>query len=275
MHSKFKLRHIIQAVFFTLIFLTAINHSLSESGITIPLIGGASIHALCPFGAVVSFYQLLTTGSFVKKIHESAMVLFSITLFLSILVGPVFCSWICPLGSLQEWVSSLGRRLGLHGKFNVSSNLDKKLGLLRYVVLLWVIYVTARSGELIFTNYDPYYALFNFWSGEVALSALLILGLTLMLALFIERPWCKYTCPFGALLGLANIIRIFKIRRNKNTCIDCQKCDATCPMNIEISGQTSIKDPRCISCLNCTSQNVCPIPQTVELSIRGDHNETS
>jgi len=272
MKYRNKLRHFLQTTFFILIFLTAISKSAADSGIVIPLISKASLHVLCPFGAVVSFYKLATTGTFVSKIHESAMVIFSATVFLSILFGPVFCSWICPLGTLQELTSRIGKKLRTFGKIKVPPVLDKTLSYVRYGVLIWVLYITMRSGQLLFTDYDPYYALFNFWSGEVALSAILILVSTLALALFVERSWCRYACPFGALLGLFNKIRIVKLKRKSLTCITCNACNTQCPMDIEVSAQSTIADLRCISCFKCTSEQHCPIPDTVTLQLGGEKN---
>jgi len=84
--------------------------------------------------------------------------------------------------------------------------------------------------------------------------------------LVISRPWCKYACPYGAMLGLFNKIRLFKIRRNESTCAYCSKCDSSCPMNIDISKKEAITDVRCISCYECTSEINCPEKDTVNLS---------
>ena len=102
-------------------------------------------------------------------------------------------------------------------------------------MLVWVVFVTARSATLLFANVDPYNALFTFWYEEASLPAMMILGVTLLGSLFIERPWCKYACPYGALLGLFNKIRIFKIRRAPSTCIACNRCTNVCPMNIDVA----------------------------------------
>jgi hypothetical protein len=59
------LRKIVQWGFFVLIALIAINHSLAESGQAIPLLANASLHAVCPFGGVVTLYQFVTVGTFV------------------------------------------------------------------------------------------------------------------------------------------------------------------------------------------------------------------
>ena len=92
---------------------------------------------------------------------------------------------------------------------------DRVLRYLRYGVLAWVLWATATSAKLIFAEYDPYYALFNFWTGEVAVTAFIALAAVVVLSLFIERPFCKYACPYGALLGLTNLFRPFSIRRKR------------------------------------------------------------
>lgn len=261
-----KLRVAIQIFFFVLVGLIAANHTLAESGVAIPFLSTASIHAICPFGGVETFYQLLTTGDYIQKIHSSALVLMGIVFTLTILFGPVFCGWICPLGSIQEWVGKIGKRL-LGKRYNqlMPRKLDKILRYLRYVVLILVMYNTAVSGMLLFADVDPYYALFHFWTGETAVAALIILGITLGLSLFVERPWCKYACPYGALLGLFNPFHFFKIKRKASTCIDCGKCDRACPMNIEVSKKDAVNDHQCISCLVCTSESICPIDNTVQM----------
>jgi polyferredoxin len=147
----------------------------------------------------------------------------------------------------------------------VPDSIDKYLRYLRYGVLAWVLYVTATTMRLVFADYDPYYALFNFWTGEVPLTALVILVSTLIGSLFIERPFCKYGCPYGALLGLFNKVRIFTIRRNPSTCIHCKACDRACPMNIQVSTAGPVRDHQCITCLKCTSEGACPVGETVEL----------
>lgn len=264
------IRRVVQAFFFGLIALIAVNHTLVENGMGIPFLSTASLHALCPFGGVVTIYQYATAGTFVQKIHESSFVLMVIGFLLAILFGPVFCGWVCPLGTVQEWVSSLGRKL-FRRRFNhfVPTKLDNILRYLRYLVLAWVLYMTAATGTLIFAEYDPYFALFNFWSDEVALSGLAILGVTLGLSLFVERPWCKYACPYGAVLGLSNLFRVFSIRRSETTCKADGACSILCPMNIPVDSQTTVRDHQCISCLECTSEAICPVAKTVVFSSKG------
>ena len=258
------IRRVVQIFFFVFIALVSVNHTLAESGSGIPLLSSASLHSLCPFGGVVTIYQFATVGTFVQKIHESAFALMAIGFVLAILFGPVFCGWVCPLGTVQEWVAKWGKKL-FRRRYNhfVPARIDNILRYARYLVLAWVVYVTATSGTLIFAEYDPYFALFNFWSSEVAIGGLVILGLTLVLSLFVERPWCKYACPYGAVLGITNLFRVFKIKRAESTCKADGACSIMCPMNIPVDTVKTVRDHQCISCLECTSEAICPVASTV------------
>jgi polyferredoxin len=213
---------------------------------------------------VETLYTFIASGLFVQKIHQSALVLMSISLILAILFGPVFCGWVCPLGTVQEWVGKLGRKF-FKRRYNhfVPPNLDNILRYARYGVLIWVLFVTATSGALLFQDYDPYFALFNFWSTEVAPAGLIILGATIVLSVFIERPWCKYACPYGAVLGITNLLRVFSIKRAVSTCKADGACSIMCPMNIEVDSVKTVRNHQCISCLECTSEAICPVAKTV------------
>ena len=266
MKKKPRIRTTVQILFFMLIALIAVNHTLAESGRGIPFVAEASLHAVCPFGGVVSLYQLITTGTFVKKVHESSLVLMIIVFVSAVLMGPLFCGWICPFGTFQEFMSRIGKKI-FKKKFNrfIPYKYDRYLRFLRYIVLIRIIQMTARSGVLLFAKVDPYYALFQFWTGEVAISAIIMLVVVMIASLFVERPFCKYFCPFGALLGLFNLIRIFPLKRNPKTCISCAKCDRTCPMNIPVSSLETVRNHQCISCYQCTSgDGDCPVPHTLE-----------
>jgi len=264
------IRPVVQAFFFLLVLLISVNHLLAESGGGISLLSSASLHALCPFGGVVTLYQYATVGTFVQKIHESAFILMILGLVLAVLFGPVFCGWVCPFGTFQEGLGKLGKKL-FRRRYNrfVPERIDRVLRYARYLVLAWVVYMTAATGTLIFSAYDPYFTLFNLWSDEVAIGGAVILGLTVLASLFVERPWCKYACPYGAFLGVFNLFRVFRIRRSEATCKTCSVCDINCPMNIKVSQKSIVRDPQCISCLECTSEASCPAAGTVEFVAGG------
>ena len=259
-------RRPVQIAFLLLIALIAVNHTLAESGRAIPFVPEASLHAVCPFGGVVTLYQLVAEGSFVQKIHESSLVLGIAVLAAAILLGPAFCGWICPFGTVQEYVARLGRKvLGRRYGRIIPKRLDGVLKYLRYILLILVLVNTARTGKLVFADVDPYFALFQFWTGEVAIAAYVVLGVVFALSFIVERPFCRYACPYGAFLGFTNLFRVLPIRRNEATCISCSRCDRACPMGITVSDKTVVRDLSCVSCLQCTSDAVCPVSDTVEL----------
>lgn len=272
---RVRLRSLVQLAFFVWVLLIVLVSEAVERGWNLPFeVKTASLHALCPFGGIVTLYNLVKTGVLIKKIHDSAVVLAALGVALAILFGPVICGWICPLGTFQEWIGRLGRKI-FKRKYNtfVPAKVDRVLRLLRYVVLVWVLVMTALSATLVFQAYDPYYALFSFIHGEVAIGGLVILIIIMLLALVVERPFCKYVCPYGAFLGLFNRIRIFKIRRVASTCINCSACNRACPMNIDVAHKETVKDAQCISCMECTSDASCPVEKTVVFSPakRGRH----
>jgi len=268
--NKIWVRTVLQVFFFVLIALIAVNHTLKDSGVSIPLLSNASLHAVCPFGGVVSLYQFVTVGAFTQKIHESSLILMILVFILAFLFGPVFCGWVCPLGSIQEWVGKLGKRL-FKKRYNhfIPYRIDQYLRYLRYIMLAWVLYMTAMTGNLAFGDIDPYYALFNFWTGEVAITGLVVLGTTLLASLAVERPWCKYACPYGALLGITNLFSLFSIRRREAECKLCNLCSRDCPMNIPVHDVDVVRNHQCIGCMECTSEAICPFENTVVFATIG------
>src|SRR5512145_440290 len=84
------IRKVVQWFFFLLIALIAVNHALAESGVGLPMLSGASLHAVCPFGGVETLYTFVSSGLLVKKIHDSSLVLAGLSILLAILFGPVF-----------------------------------------------------------------------------------------------------------------------------------------------------------------------------------------
>lgn len=275
--KKLRIRRIIQIIFFLLIALITLNRTLAESGKSLPFISTASLHALCPFGGVATIYEMFTAGTILRQIQLSSIVLMIIIFVSAFLFGPLFCGWVCPLGTFQEWLGSIGRRI-FKKRYNrfVPSDIDRILRYLRYAVLVWVLYVIAKTASIaVFKDIDPYSTLFNFWTGEAAAGGIIVLLLTVVLSLFIERPWCKYACPYGALLGITNLIRIFPIKRSAQTCISCGRCDRDCPMNIKVSEKGTVRDHQCITCLRCTSEESCPVSTACSPALSLAGNKTA
>jgi polyferredoxin len=100
-----------------------------------------------------------------------------------------------------------------------------------------------------------------------------VLLTTLAASLFVERPWCKYACPLGALIGLIGHLSLIKVERNAASCNSCGLCDRRCPMKVKVSTAHRIGSVECNNCMICTE--VCPtgVIQPSFLTLKGVRNE--
>ena len=157
--------------------------------------------AYCPFGGMQSLASFFSSHTL-----ACSMTTVQIALGLALLVGVIlfsklFCSYICPIGTFTEWLGSLGRKFKMHK--TLKGNIDKGLRLLKYVLLYITFYFTVTASELFCRKFDPFYAAFTGFSGDVyfwyAFPALL---LTIVGSFFINQFWCKYLCPLGAITNI-------------------------------------------------------------------------
>ena len=238
---------------------------LAERGVQVPGFIPTCLHGVCPFGGVATIGRLLTGGLYVPRTGAANLFALAATLGTTLLAGAFFCGWLCTLGAVQEWVRRLGRSIGIFPKstgvpFTGERALvvDRALGYVRYGALALILFLTYRGFNLVFAAVDPFYALFHFWTGAALPAALAVLGATLLLSLFVDRPWCRWFCPFGAVQGLAQKIAPWKVRRDPHLCVDCGACDRACPLNIAVSTRRAVTDGRCNRCLSCVA--ACPKP---------------
>lgn len=251
MNKLFSVRRIAQIISVGLILWLAFAHQ--KYGIE----KAASIDAYCPFGAIEGFFTLLFSGEFLKRLYTSAFILGGMIFVLTIFSGRVFCSYFCPLGALQEWLRALGRKIGIKKSLELPKNLDKYLRYLKYFVLILIVYLSYKYTDLIFRDYDPFNAMTHLGEEiEDKIVGYLLLLSIVILSLFSKSWWCRYLCPYGATLGIVKKINIFKIKRDKSSCIKCGTCNDVCPAGLDIENSRNIKDADCISCLNCVGD--CP-----------------
>ncbi len=203
-----------------------------------------------------------------KKFGFSFYVLGSIMLF-GVLLGRASCSFLCPFGFLQELIYKLPLR-----KLKTDRKLDKAFRALKYIVL--AIFVVALP-LLLRDDYgtsSPYFCKWICPAGTLegglpllianeelrsAVGALFswksaVLIAVIMLSIFIERPFCKYLCPLGAIYGLFNRISFLKFQRDTVRCTECKSCERACPMQVDII--KDLNSTECIRCGKCISS--CP-----------------
>ncbi|MBN2780351.1 MAG: 4Fe-4S binding protein, partial [Candidatus Marinimicrobia bacterium] len=160
----------------------------------------------CPFGGIMSFGSKLNIGSMSCAISETQVFIGLGIALMIVLVGKLFCGWLCPVGTVSEWLNKLGVRLGI--SITLKGIIDRILRLGKYVLLFFAAYITMNSSELWCKKFCPYYgSVTGFDVDTVLLFSLLAIGAVVIGSIFIKKFWCKYACPLGALSNVfANFI---------------------------------------------------------------------
>jgi ferredoxin-type protein NapH len=191
-------------------------------------------------------------------------------------VGPVFCGWLCPVGSLSE---GLSRSVPLKDENRMKIKDTKVTAGLRYGFLLGFITVAALVGYKIASDslssvccryctssvmqnmfsaafVDPSALGYWFTGSIIVVLAWLVIGGIFFVG---GRGWCLFFCPLGAISGLAHKggarLGLWKVSQDKTKCKDCASCQVTCPMEA-INPEGEVARTLCISCLECTKS--CP-----------------
>ncbi|MCP4896024.1 MAG: 4Fe-4S binding protein, partial [bacterium] len=172
---------------------------------------------VCPVGSLQNVAAVLTDPTRVMSI--SVVVIFLLPLAFALWVGRVFCSGVCPLGAIQELV--------LIKPIRLPPWVEHSLGLLRYVILGMAVLLAAAGSFFLICRYDPFVGLFRL-NGS---GGMMIFGLSLLLlSTVIARPYCRFLCPYGVLLGWMSQLASRRLVTCPDECIDCRLCEPTCPV---------------------------------------------
>jgi len=220
-----------------------------------------------PISALISFKYWLLTG-IVNKIHPAGLFIFIAVILTALLLKKAFCGWLCPVGTLSESFWMLGNRLFRKNLQNPNW-LDYPLRSLKYLLLFFFVMAVTQmdTPELKAFIYSPYnkvadIKMYLFFANISALALWMIIVL-MALSVIVKNFWCRYLCPYGALLGALSWLSPIKITRNKNSCIDCGLCTKACPSLIKVHKAFKVNSDECMSCLRCVA--VCPVKDTLDM----------
>jgi polyferredoxin len=229
----------------------------------------AGVEGWLPIAGLMNFKYWLTTGH-LPATHPAAMFLFVAFMAIAFLLRKAFCSWLCPVGTLSEHLWRAGRQI-FRRNFQLPHWLDVPLRSLKYLLLGFFVWAVANMSASAIEEFmhSPYGAIadvrmLNFFR-SLGETATIILAVLVVLSVLVQNFWCRYLCPYGALLGIASIFSPLRIRRSADACIDCAKCAKVCPSALPVDELVTIKSAECTGCLECIA--VCPAEGALQLSL--------
>jgi polyferredoxin len=233
------------------------------------------VEGFLPISGLMGSVDWVRQGT-LNQVHPAATMLFLLAVAMAILLRKSFCSWVCPVGFLSESLARSGRRL-LGRNFRPWKFLDVPLRGLKYLLLaffVWAIFHMDAAALHAFIE-SPYNrvadvktGMFFVQLGAAGATVLLVLA---ALSVLIQGVWCRYLCPYGALLGLFSWLSPTRIVRSPASCIDCGLCDKVCMSRLPVSRGLSVVSPECTGCLDCVA--ACPIQDA--LGVRTVHRPLS
>jgi len=171
---------------------------------------------VCAIGAIQNVSQAIFDPSF--AVSWTVVAIFVLPLLFALFFGRTFCASVCPLGAIQEMVAVR--------PVQVPRWMDQSLGLLAYIYLGAAVLFAATGSGWIICRYDPFVGLFRLSSSA---SMLTLSAIFLIVGLFVGRPYCRWLCPYGAILALLSRLTRSHLMVAPEKCIQCRLCEEACP----------------------------------------------
>lgn len=187
---------------------------------------------VCSVGSIQNVVLALADGTY--SMPWNVLLFFLLPVVFALIFGRVFCSGVCPIGALQELVNVR------NGKMNKA--VEAVLGLLPWLYLILTILFAATRSQFLICRFDPFIGIFRL-GGDMGL---LVFGIVLLvISVFTGRPFCRFLCPYGALLSLFSAVSVRKIEITQKKCINCELCHNACPVDaIRAPYANNVKEER-------------------------------
>jgi ferredoxin len=171
---------------------------------------------ICSIGSI----QNVAAGIFSDyKVSITIFLIFAMPLAFALFFGRMYCSAACPMGALQDFAALRPKR--------IPARLAAVLGIIPHVYLGTAILFAATGAGFPVCKLDPFVGIFR-------LSAplwMMIFGAAILLTgIFVARPYCRFLCPYGVLLGWMSSISKYRVKVCPDKCVNCRLCENACPV---------------------------------------------
>jgi len=213
-----------------------------------------------PIASLMHLKAFLLTME-LPSIHPAGLFLLVAFLLISLLLRKAFCSWLCPVGTVSEGLWMLGRRLWRRNR-QLPRGADITLRSLKYLLFGLFCYAVVSMPVPAIRAFlgGPYgviadVKMLNFFR-FVSVTGVVVIGVLVVLSTIVQNFWCRYLCPYGAMLGLLARLSPTRIVRTPENCIDCGKCTKACPSFLKVDQLVNVRSAECTACYSCVA--VCP-----------------
>lgn len=243
--------------------------TILEAGVIPKFERPPGVEAFLPISALVSLKHTIITHT-INTVHPSGLVLFLIICATALVAKKSFCAWVCPVGLLAESLDKLRNHLYL-SRLKMPVIPDRMLQCLKYGLLaffIWSIFFKmpiAAIDQFIHSPFNRFadVKMLKFFT-DMSSTALIVILLLLLLSTLLRFFWCRYLCPYGALLGVLSYLSLGKIKRNDTRCTRCGICEKKCMGQIKIRQYKAVTSPECTACLECVTH--CPEKKAIGFS---------
>jgi len=198
---------------------------------------------------------------FAKLLYPISVIIGLLIVVTSIFWGRRFCGYVCPFGTAQEIIYNLNPRSKKNKPLHIPIWLHKLLNSFKYIIMSITILAAFRSMQYVYMKFCPVLAVSH--PQNITIVSITILFIIFIVGYFINRFWCRYFCPYAALMNvfqyIGKLLRIKsdRIHASEELCLNCKLCSNSCPMQIIIHEEKRIENVNCIFCLNCLQS--CPV----------------
>lgn len=222
----------------------------------------AGVEGFLPISALLGLRRLLATAAF-DPVHPAGLWILLAAIAMGLVFRKGFCAHVCPVGFLTLRLGRLGQRLTLAR--SLSPRLDAVLGLPKYLLLAFFLFTAffgmglaeIESFQRSAYNITADARMLRFFA-SLSATAVAVLSVLAVLGLVFRGSFCRWLCPYGALLGLFAKIGATSLARDAGTCTGCGRCRKVCPMDLPIDAGP--KPMTCTGCASCVL--ACPRPQS-------------